>query len=54
MVAFWIAQAGKANRQLRVGHEDSNPFLAELSLPQVALGIQFLLLKMEIFLRKRR
>lgn len=54
VVAFWIAWAGKANRQLRAGHEDRNPFLAELSLSQVALRIQFFLFKMEIFLCKRR
>lgn len=29
------------NRQLQVGNEDEDPFLAELLLSQVALRIQF-------------
>lgn len=53
-VAFGTARAGEVNRQLRVGNEDGDPFLAEHLLPQVASRIQFFLFKMEIFHCNRR
>lgn len=53
-VTFGTAQAGEVNRQLRVGNEDGDPFLAEHLLSQVASRIWFFLLKMEIFHCNRR
>lgn len=52
-VAFGTSQAGEVNRQLRVGNEDGDPFLAELLLSRVASRIQWFF-KMEVFLCKRR